>query len=209
MVEDKKEHLTELEQDEQIDIYNLHKEYQKQPGLYDKWGRRKAKVSKEIFLLTEKLKMVKTQCKREVDEKKSELDLTIRTYYNDPDFWKKQIKKYPEQEETFSNFQIICEKKITEAMVTSFITLHPEYIEVQKEADKKTNRVILEIGESTEHLGILDTAVMTMVHKKAGIEGEINLWLGEYYADPKIPKSYIEQEEKKVQKKLRKRLKKD
>lgn len=203
-----KDELTELEKDEQIDIYNLHTEYQRQPSLYGKWGRRKATVTKEEFNLREQLKMVKTQGKREIDEKKSELDLLIRTYYNDPEFWEKQIKKYSNCKETFDNFSIICEKKITEAMVTSFITLHPEYKEVQNEVDKKTNKVIQDIAEAVEHLGILDTAVMTMVHRKAGIEGEINLWLGEYYADPKIPKTYVEQVQKKVQKKLRKRLRK-
>lgn len=203
-----KEEITELEQDEKVDIYNLHTEYQKQAALYGKWGRRKAKAVKEDFELKEQLKVVKAQGKRKVDEKRAELDILFRTNYNDPRFYKKQIKKYPNHEDILENFLISCEKKITEAMVSSFVTLHPEYIQVQREVDEEANDITNKIAETTEQIGLLDTAIMAMVHRKATIEGEISLWLGEYYSDPKVPKPYIEQEQKKTQKKLRKRLKK-
>ena len=207
-----KEEITELGQDEKVDIYNLHTEYQKQAALYGKWGRRKAKAVKEDFELKEQLKVIKAQGKRKVDEKKAELDILFRTNYNQPKFYRQQHRKYdekcPEYTEILNNFQLSCQNKITEAMVSSFVTLHPEYIQIQKEVDEEANEIVKEIAEKTEQLGLLDTAIMAMVHRKAAIEGEISLWLGEYYSDPKVPKPYIEQEEKKVQKKLRKRLKK-
>jgi len=199
---------TELDRDSVVDIYNLHTEYQKQTSLYSKWGKRKSKAVKDEFLLKEKLKVLRGECKRIVEEKKAELDILFRTNYNDPIFYEEQKKKYPNQEGLLDNFQVSCEKKITEAMVNSFVTLHPEYIQIQNEMNEKINQKTLELAERIEDLGLFDTAVMAMIHRKSTIEGEINLWLGEYYSDPKVPKTYIEQEQKKVQKKLRKKLKK-
>ena len=197
---------TELDRDSKIDIYNLHMEYQKQASLYSKWGGRKSKAVKEEFLIREELKVLKGECKRVIEEKRAEIDILFRTNHTYAVFYKDQKKKYPDYEEILDNFQESCEKKITEAMVNSFVTLHPEYIQIQKEMNEKINQKTLELSKVIESLGLFDTAVMAMIHRKAAIEGEISLWLGEYYSDPKIPKTYIEQGQKKVQKKLRKRL---
>ena len=51
-----KEKESEFERDRQIDIHNLHTEFQDQSNRYGKWASRKATASKEKFKLEEKLK---------------------------------------------------------------------------------------------------------------------------------------------------------
>jgi len=188
-----KEKESEFEKDRQLDIHNLHTEYQDQANRYGKWAGRKATASKEKFLLEERLKALRTEMKRKEAEARATLDLQVRKFWDDPKH---------EAGEFFD-----C-KKPTESAISNWIIQHPDFKQAQDEIADKLNEVVLELAEAIENVEYLEGAVFAMSQRKNSIEGEINLWVNGYYSDPKIPKTLREEVQKETQRKIRKSLSK-
>lgn len=174
----------EFERDVSLDINLLHEEWQKQAQLYGKWARRLAKAVKEKFKLDERLKVIRTQTRRRVEEVRAELDSLIRKDYGECGF----------------------DKKPTEAAITGWILLQPKFKKVQDEGIDEIKIITDELADAIEREELFKGACLAMSHKKSAIEGEVKLWSEEYFSDPMIPKSLKENIQKETQAKVRKRL---
>jgi len=186
-----KEKESEFEKDRQLDIHNLHTEYQGQADRYGKWSGRKATASKEKYLLEERLKALRTEMKRKEAEVRAKLDLDVRKNWDNP---KHEVGEFFD-----------C-KKPTESAIANWIIQHPDYKQAQDEIADELNTVVLELAEAIENVEYLEGAVFAMSQRKNSIEGEINLWVNGYYADPKIPKTLREEVQKETQRKIKKSL---
>jgi len=176
----------EYEDDLKLDIYNLHKEWQKQATLYGKWSKNAARASKVKFKADENLKAIRIETKRKLEEKRSEIDSEIRGNW-----------------EAFG-----FEKKPTENAITACIIQQEEYKEVYLAGVDEVKQGVDKLADAIEDEEYLKGTPIAMSHKKAAIGGEVQLWLGEYYSDPNIPKEYVEEIVKKEKKSVRKQLKK-
>ncbi len=176
--------MSEFEDDRIIDIHNLHLECQKQAQLCGKWGDKFAKAKGERFLAEENLKIVKAEVKRTIDEKRAYWDSYIRGAWDGEGF----------------------EKKPTEAAITGWINQYDSFKDEVIEQEKLITEAVKKTAEAIEYEAKMESGKVSMNHKKSGIEGLIQLWLNEYFADPKIPKSLVEIQEKEYQQKHRKHL---
>lgn len=178
------ENENEFERDVSLDINSLHEEWQKQAQLYGKWARRLAKVVKERFKLDERLKVVRTQVKRRIEEVGADLDSRIRIGYGGMGF----------------------EKKPPEDAIKNWILLQPKFKKVQDEGVDEIKEVTDALADAIEREELFKGACLAMSHKKSAIEGEVKLWLEEYFSDPNIPKSLRKNIQEETQAKVRKRL---
>ena len=180
-------HESEFEKDRKLDIHSLHIEWQNQSDIYGKWAKRAAEATETKFQLEEKLKALRTEVKRDTEQKRAELYLEIKTKWDEYD---------------------IFDKPPTETAIASWIVTHEKFKEVSLDSEKKIKKAVDELADAIKNEEYLKGAVLTMSHKKASIEGEVQLWIGGYFSDPKIPKSLKEVQTKETQTKIKKRLKK-
>ena len=179
------EHESEYDLDKKLDIYNLHLEWQKQSELYGKWSKRSATATKIKFQKEERLKALRTEVKRDVEMVRAEIDFDIRKNWEGYGF----------------------DKKPTETAIAGAIIMAVRYEEANEKADEQIKKAVDELADAIEDEEYLKGAVLAMSHKKASIEGEVQLWLGGYFSDPKIPKTLKLEQDKETQKKLRRGLK--
>lgn len=172
-----------FEKDLALDINALHLEWQEQAKLYGKWAKRLSKAVKARFKLEELLKVVRIQTKRDVDEVKAELDGLIREDFVSLGF----------------------EKRPTEAAITNWILIQPKVKEVQDNCFAKVKRITDDLADAMEQEELFQGACLAMSHKKSAIEGEVKLWLGEYFSDPDIPKDIKVNIQKETQERIRSR----
>lgn len=177
---------TEFEDDLALDINSLHEEWKNQAQLYGKWGRRLAKAVKDKFKLEEKLKIVRIQTRRRVEEVRALLDSSLRKNY-----------------ETYG-----FDKKPTEDAIRSWILLQSDFKKIQDEGIDELANVVDELAKIIEKEEVFRVACLALSHKKSSIEGEVKLWSEEYFSDPILPKSLKEKSQKETQKKLKKGLRK-
>ncbi len=102
-------------------------------------------------------KLAETQY--DVDEAERHLELTEAELYKD-------IREYPKKYNL---------ERLTEEALKQAIRIQPTY----QEAYKKLNRC-------KQKMGYNKAGTSAVEHKKKGIEGEVQLWLAGYFADPKI-----------------------
>jgi len=188
-----KQELSEFEMDREFDMYNLHREYNIQPRLYGKWSTRKAEASKIKFVTEEALKVIRTEAKRNIEEKRAEIDLEIRRNWDNKTH---PIGKF---------FRGI---KPTESAISNYIILDEGFKKVQDDEAKKIKDQVDALADAIENYEYLDGAVFAMTQRKNSIEGEINLWINGYYSDPKIPKEFKRADHKQIQQTMKKTLKK-
>lgn len=156
----------EYKVDQSIDEYNLIAELKKQSMLYMKWAKRCALAVKEKARAEENLKVVRAECKKELDEKRAEIDADIRT----------NLEKYG------------FKSKPTETAISGCIIRRPEYKEVDQKGIEKVKEAFEDLLIKIEAEETLSGAKVAMSHKKTSIEYISQLWLGGYYSEPKIPK---------------------
>jgi dGTP triphosphohydrolase len=161
---------TSLAQDQDIDLYSLHEELRKQPNLFYKWAKRYAKAKAETFKVEERLKVVRAETRSDLDRKRAEIDADIRS---DPE-------KYG------------YDKKPTEDAIRALIVKHEDYRQAEKEIAEKVQNAVEEVAQAIEDENVMEAAKVAMSHKKSSLEKEVELFLGGYYADPKVPKEYRE-----------------
>ena len=156
---------TEYEEDLEVNKYALDYEWARQPMLYYKWACRFAQAVKERARTEERLRLVKTEAKRRLEEKKAKIDAAIR----------KDFRKY--------GFQ----SKPTEAAITGRILLDPEFKKEVELCSMEVERAVEDYLEKLEREEILAGAKTAFSHKKTALEYESQLWLASYFAEPKIP----------------------
>jgi len=76
-------------------------------------------------------------------------------------------------------------KKPTEAFIKSTVIAHDGY-----------NKIYNDLLKAEHDLDVFTIATNVINDKRASIEGEIKLFLSGYYADPKVPKEFKEEERK-------------
>jgi len=77
------------------------------------------------------------------------------------------------------------DKKPTEAFIKSAVIAHEEY-----------NKVYNDLLKADHDLDVFTIATNVISDKRASIEGEVKLFLNGYYADPKVPKEFKQEERK-------------
>lgn len=87
------------------------------------------------------------------------------------------------------------DKKPTESAILNKIIVDDEYQQVL-EVYLKTKRSV----------GILQGVKEAMEHKKKAIEGEVTLWVGEYFSEPRVSGTVKEKSSREVTEKIRRRL---
>jgi len=175
---------TSYEEDVKIDLFNLHYEWEKQSGLYMKWARKYASAVKERILVEEKLKLIRTENKRLLEEMRAEIDAEIRL---DPG-------KYG------------FDKKPTETAIAGLVISHYKYKKVDAEGVEEVMKAVEEYAQAVEREEILKGATVAMSHRKVSLENEVQLFLSGYYSDPKIPKDLKDVVSKETSDSLRKEL---
>ena len=100
-------------------------------------------------------------------------------------------------EEIVNSYLNAGQKKPTETAIANEILSRSEY--------KKVNS---NYAESVKNMNILAGAKEAMAHKKKALESMTQLWLGGYYAEPKIPSEAKEKVFERDKKRMRKSFKK-
>jgi len=169
-------------EDAKIDIYNLHTELARQPGLYIDYAEQYADSVAIMMRADEKVKTVKTEGKRRVDEKRADLDAKIRT---NPEL-----------------YGLDSDKKPTENAITNAIISNQNFKEIQDTVTKEIAEAMEAYIEAVRIKELLDGVKIGFSHRKTALEKEVELFLNSYYADPKIPKQYIEEKAQEVKKEI-------
>ena len=177
-----------VKDDIKVDIYNLHTELAGQPGLYRDYAEKAADAVAEMMKANEQLSVVKTEGKRKIDEKKAELDADIRI---NP-----------------SEYGLVVEpgKKPTETAISSAIILEPAFKNVCDQVAEEIKIATDTYIEAVRNKELLDGTKIAFSHRKTSLEKEVELWLGGYYSDPKIPKPFSDEMGKQVQEKMKEAL---
>jgi len=165
-------------EDAKIDIYNLHTEWAGQPSIYIDYAEQYADAVAIMMRADEKVKVVKTEGKKRVDEERARLDADIRInpylYGLDPD------------------------KKPTEAAIAGAIILHVDFKKIQDAVVNEIASAAEAYIEAVRNKELLEGVKIAFSHRKAALENEVQLFLNQYYADPKIPKPYKEAQQEEV-----------
>lgn len=156
--------MEEYDQDHYLDKLNLDVEVAQQSGLYMKWSKRAARATKERIILEEKLKLIKDAAKRTLEEVRAKID--------------SQIRLNPE------NFGY--DKKPNEEAIKGIIVQSDAYKKEYDDGIRKIEIAVKEYAEAVENEKVMEGATTGMNHKRSSLENMTKLWLGGYYADPKI-----------------------
>ena len=156
--------MEEYEKDHQLDKLNLDFEVAHQAGLYMKWSKRAAIATKERIIKEEKLKLVKDAVKKNLEEVRAKVDSSIRL--------KPEEYGY--------------DKKPTEGAIFGIVIQSKEYKEEYDNGVRKIDTAVREYAEAVENEKVLEGATTGMNHKRSSLENMVKLWLGGYYADPKV-----------------------
>ncbi len=158
--------------DTEIDKYNLDREYELHPSIYMYWAERAVDAHTERLKVEEKMKLVKVEAKKDLEETRAEIDADVR----------KNPEKYdldPKPKETAVAGAVVQSKKYKEADAGC--------VNRVKEATEKWI-------EAVRNEQILDEARRAMAIKKTSIEGLERLVLRDYY--PRFSKEVSEPLEK-------------
>ena len=166
-----------------VDKFALDREYELHPSTYMHWAEKAVEAHAERLKVEEKLKLVKAETKKDLEETRAEVDADVR--------------KYPEKYD--------LDPKLKETAVAGAVVQSKKY----KDADFGcVNRVKEATDKWIEAVGneqILDEARRAMAYKKTSIEGLERLVLRDYY--PRFSKEVKEPLEKEGREKAQDALK--
>jgi len=151
----KRDYLT----DSIVDKFNLDFEYENSASVYMEWAEMAVDAHINMLKMQEKLKLIKAECKNDLDKKRAEVDSIIRTFPERYGF----------------------DKKPTEAGIASTILLDEGFESVRKECIEKETEATNEYIKAVEQEKILEEAKRAMSIKKSSIEGLERLFLKDYY----------------------------
>lgn len=169
-------------EDIELDIYDLHNEYAKQPSRYMKWAEKYADAVEAAMLAKQNLDKVKTETKQAIEECRATLDGDIRS---NP-----------------GRYSLDSDKKPSENAIANAIVLCKSYKENLAMAAAALEEATLAYIAAVKDQELIGGAKEALYQRKDAIEGEIKLWLGGYYSDPKIPKPYQEAQAQEAQLKM-------
>jgi len=164
-------------EDAKIDIYNLHTEWAGQPTIYIDYAEQYADAVALMMRAQEKVSVVKMEGKKRIDQRRAELDAEVR-----------------------ANPMLFGLEKVTETAVANAIVVAPTFKKVQDEVAQEIAAAVEEHINSVRQKELLEGVKIAFSHRKTALEKEVELFLGGYYADPKIPKSYRESQQEEVRK---------
>jgi hypothetical protein len=173
-------------EDAKVDIYNLHIEWAGQSSLYLDYAEQFADAVAIMMRAQEKVNVVKTEGKRKIDEKRAALDTEFR------------ITMVTEEG-----------KKPTETALANAVITCNSFIQVQNDVAKEIHEVTEAYIEAVRNKELLEGVKTAFSHRKAALENEVQLWQNGYYSDPKIPKSYKEEQQEQAKKAIEQTLKDD
>ncbi len=149
-----------------IDLYSLHTECRDFPNLYYQYAKKFAEASANKYKKEEQLKLFRAEAKIKLEQARASMDLEIR---GDP-----------------ANFQKMFNiKKFTEASINSAIITNPDFISLQEELTHEGKEKTEQVAEAINELEIYRAAMVSLSHKKSGIEDAVKLQLGGFYSEPK------------------------
>ena len=178
-------------EDAKVDIYNLHTEWAGQANAYIDYAEQYADAVEAMMRAEEKVKTVKADGKKRIDEKRAQLDSDIRI---DPSIYDCPLGK---------------QGSPTEATIASTIILHSSFKGVQDEVTKEIADAVEEYIKAVGNKELLEGVKIAFSHRKTALENEVQLFLNQYYSDPKVPKVYQEAQQEEVKKKIEETLKED
>lgn len=154
----------DYKEDVEIDIYNLHKEWEKQPRLYEEYASLLPEAIKTRDFCKEQLRFVKENKKRKIETIEADLDYEIRKHPEDYGY-----------------------TKVTEPLIAKTILLQEQYKEVVSEIIDEEKECSDKLIEAEYEVNSLSNAVKSFETKKKGLECLGSLWVGGYYSEPKQP----------------------
>ena len=173
-------------EDSKIDIYNLHTELAGQSQIYIEYAEQYADAVAEMMRCQEKVSVVKTEGKKKIDEVKAQLDIDAR--------------QFP------GKYGLDTDKKPTEAAISNAIIIHKEFRAVQEQVAAEIHEAVEAHIEAVRKKELLEGVKVAFSHRKSALEKECELFLSGYYADPKVPKVYKEENEMVVRKAIEQSL---
>ncbi len=169
--------------DTEIDKYNLDREYELHPSTYMYWAERAVEAHIERLKVEERMKLVKAETKKDLEETRAKIDADVRVH---PDLFDLDAKP---KETAIAGAVVQSEK---------YKVMDLQCIDKVKEATEKWI-------EAVRNEQILDEARRAMAIKKTSIEGLERLVLRDYF--PRFSKEVKEPLEKEGKEKAQTALK--
>lgn len=144
--------------DSEVDKYNLDKEYEEIPSIYMHWAEAAGEAKAEQLRTSERLRNLKIENKKKLDEKRAQIDAYIR-----------------------NNWEAEFDKKPTEAQIVNLINMNPDYITFDKELTEELAKATEEWIQAVRNEEVLVGARAAMGKRAASVEGLAQLFLKDYY----------------------------
>ena len=153
----------DFEQDVKIDHNRLDFEWQRQAELTAKWARKLAVAKEKRMRAEQKHKVLKADIKWQIEQERAKIDFDIRRYPEDYG-----LSKSP-----------------TEFSINHAINRDKEFLKFVLEKEEEVKQAFSDYVDCVRDEEIYAAAVKAMVDKKKALENLEQLYVTEYYGEPK------------------------
>jgi hypothetical protein len=149
-----------IENNLKIDLLDLANDAAMQPTLYHQWAVKYAEAHSAKVKIRERARVEKIRLKQILDERRAELDLTIR-----------------------ENWESYSVEKKTEGGVTAMLSNHADFKKAQDEYLIALSQLNQELADATHEDLIMEAARDAMQQRQQSIKTAAELYLGGYFSE--------------------------